>query len=46
VQAELDGICATPIADCADREFTELAGTLRTVTLRPRGTSLTMEADL
>jgi amino acid transporter len=46
LQAEFTEISVTPIADCADREFTELAGTLRTVTLRPRGASLTMEADL
>ena len=37
---------ATPIGDCADREVADVAGTLRTVTLRPRGASLTMEADL
>jgi amino acid transporter len=37
---------AKPIADCDDREVADVTGTLRTVTLRPRGTSLTMEADL
>jgi amino acid transporter len=37
---------ATPIADTSAHEFVDVAGTLRTVTLRPRGTSLTMEADL
>jgi amino acid transporter len=30
----------------SEREMVALAGTLREVTLRPRGTSLTMEADL
>ena len=37
---------ATPIADAAEHEYVDVAGMLRTVTLRPRGTSLTMEADL
>jgi amino acid transporter len=36
----------TPISEVVDREVAEVAGTLRTVTLRPRGASLTMEADL
>jgi RecG-like helicase len=36
----------TPIAEVVDRQIAEVAGTLRTVTLRPRGASLTMEADL
>jgi amino acid transporter len=34
------------IADSQEREIVEVAGTLRTVTLRPRGQSLTMEAEL
>jgi amino acid transporter len=52
LQAELSsvpgvgGASATPIAGCADRQLVDIAGTLRTVTLRPRGTSLTMEADM
>jgi len=46
LQAELTEISVSPICDCADREFADLAGTLRAVTLRPRGSSLTMEADL
>ncbi len=37
---------AVPIADCAQREMVDVAGTLRAVTRRPRGASLTMEADL
>jgi amino acid transporter len=40
------GASTAPIADCADRELVDVAGTLRSVTLRPRGSSLTMEADL
>jgi amino acid transporter len=46
IQSELTDINVTPIAESTDREMADLAGTLRTVTLRPRGTSLTMEADL
>ena len=43
--AGTDG-ATVPIADSRHREFVDVAGTLRAVTLRPRGTSLTMEADL
>ncbi len=46
LQAEIDEFSAKPIGDCTDREVADVAGTLRTVTLRPRGPSLTMEADL
>jgi len=46
LQAEISDASATPIAECADREVASVAGTLRTVTLRPHGDSLTMEADL
>jgi amino acid transporter len=35
-----------PIADSRHREIVNVAGTLRAVTLRPRGGSLTMEAEL
>ncbi len=35
-----------PIAETRRRELVNLTGTLRAVTLRPRGPSLTMEADL
>ncbi len=42
----VSGVVAAPIADCRDRNVVDVAGTLRTVTLRPRGPSLTMEADL
>jgi amino acid transporter len=36
----------TPIADSQQRERVELAGTLRAVTMRPSGGSLSMEAEL
>jgi amino acid transporter len=35
-----------PIAETRARELVNLTGTLRAVTLRPRGPSMTMEADL
>ncbi|MGH3371628.1 MAG: OB-fold nucleic acid binding domain-containing protein [Nocardioidaceae bacterium] len=38
------GCC--PIADAADREYVELQGSLRTVTLRPRGGVPALEAEL
>lgn len=37
--------CA-PIASCAERELVRVAGTLRTVTLRPRAGVPTLEAEL
>jgi amino acid transporter len=52
VHAEVTGMSqvgerpAVAIADCRQREVVDVAGTLRAVTLRPRGPSLTMEADL
>jgi len=46
LQAECRDDGVTPIADTDTHEYVDVAGTLRTVTLRPRGTSLTMEADL
>jgi amino acid transporter len=46
LQTDIAEVSATPIGDCLDHEFVDVSGTLRTVTLRPRGTSLTMEADL
>jgi len=36
----------TPIADAPDRELVRLRGTLRTVTLRPRGGVPALEAEL
>jgi hypothetical protein len=41
-----DGGTPTPIADSQHRDLVDLAGTLRGVTLRPHGPSLTMEAEL
>jgi amino acid transporter len=46
VQAEIHEINAQPIDECGDRQVADVAGVLRSVTLRPRGPSLTMEADL
>jgi amino acid transporter len=46
VQAEINEINAQPIGECGDRQVADVAGVLRSVTLRPRGPSLTMEADL
>jgi hypothetical protein len=37
---------ATPIAVCAERRRARVAGTLRTVTLRPRGGAPALEAEL
>ncbi|MCA1982621.1 OB-fold nucleic acid binding domain-containing protein [Nocardioides nematodiphilus] len=39
-----DGV--TPIAEAADRDRTWLRGTLRTVTMRPRGGAPALEAEL
>ncbi|MBA0052012.1 DNA-binding protein [Streptomyces sp. AJS327] len=36
----------TPISACADRQIVRVAGTLRTVTLRPRAGVPTLEAEL
>jgi amino acid transporter len=41
-----DGRRLTPIAEGEQRERVELAGTLRAVTMRPSGGSLSMEAEL
>jgi amino acid transporter len=46
LQAEIEQTAAQPIVDCGDREVVDVTGILRSVTLRPRGPSLTMEADL
>jgi hypothetical protein len=43
-QADTPG--CVPIVESRPRELVNLTGTLRAVTLRPRGPSLTMEADL
>jgi amino acid transporter len=44
--SQVGGTLATPIADSQNGEMVDVAGTLRAVTLRPQGNSLTMEADL
>jgi amino acid transporter len=44
--ADRDGGRPVPIADSRHRETVDIAGTLRTVTLRPRGSTPTMEAEL
>jgi hypothetical protein len=46
LQARVADVNATPIADLADREQCEVAGTLRTVTVRPRGNSPALQAEL
>ncbi len=45
-EIRVGGTPATPISDSKASEVVNVAGTLRAVTRRPRGTSLTMEADL
>jgi hypothetical protein len=44
--ADRDGGRPMPISDSRHREIVDVAGTLRTVTLRPRGSTPTMEAEL
>jgi amino acid transporter len=46
LQARVADVHATPIADLADRDQCEVAGTLRTVTVRPRGNSPALQAEL
>jgi RecG-like helicase len=46
LQTQVSEVNATPIADCGDRQRASVAGILRAVTVRPRGQSMTMEADL
>ncbi len=41
-----DDAAATPIADIADRQHAVIAGTLRAVTVRPRGSSPALHAEL
>lgn len=45
-QEEAPETGATPIADCHDREWVAVTGTLRSVTLQPRGAGHVLEADL
>ncbi|MEU8800138.1 OB-fold nucleic acid binding domain-containing protein [Spirillospora sp. NPDC048819] len=46
LQKSAGGEGATPITDCAERKRHRVAGTLRTVTLRPRGGAPALEAEL
>ena len=46
LQEDLDRHGATPIASCGERRRFCVAGTLRTVTLRPRGGAPALEAEL
>src|SRR5262245_33345219 len=46
LQKSTDEEGATPICDCAERKRACVAGTLRTVTLRPRGGAPALEAEL
>ncbi|MEU8269756.1 OB-fold nucleic acid binding domain-containing protein [Sphaerisporangium sp. NPDC088356] len=46
LQEDLDRYGATPIASCGQRRRFCVAGTLRTVTLRPRGGVPSLEAEL
>lgn len=46
LQESVATLGATPVARCHDREVVSVAGTLRTVTLRPRAGVPTLEAEL
>ena len=46
LQARMAGTSATPIGETADRQQVVVAGTLRAVTVRPRGSSQSMQAEL
>jgi hypothetical protein len=46
LQKTADDEGATPISDCGQRKRHCVAGTLRTVTLRPRGGAPALEAEL
>ena len=46
LRAEVSEAGATPIAQCHDRDWVDVTGTLRSVTLQPHGDTLTLEADL
>ncbi|MDP9433251.1 MAG: OB-fold nucleic acid binding domain-containing protein [Actinomycetota bacterium] len=46
LQEQLADAGATPVAACGDRKRVCLAGTLRTVTLRPRGGAPALDAEL
>lgn len=46
LQGQLADVGATAVAHCGDRKRVCLAGTLRTVTLRPRGGAPALDAEL
>ncbi len=46
LQARVADAAATPIAEVSDREHAVIAGTLRAVTVRPRGSSPALHAEL
>lgn len=46
LQEDAERAGATPIASCHGRERTSVCGTLRTVTLQPRGGTPALEAEL
>jgi amino acid transporter len=46
LQARVANVHAMPIADLADRDQAEVVGTLRAVTVRPRGNSPALQAEL
>ncbi|XRQ16490.1 OB-fold nucleic acid binding domain-containing protein [Actinomadura welshii] len=46
LQKSTGGEGATPITECGERTRHRVAGTLRTVTLRPRGGAPALEAEL
>jgi hypothetical protein len=46
LQADVATAGATPIADTSDRQPAVIAGTVRAVTVRPRGSSPTLQADV
>ena len=46
LRATYADVACTPIAEAPDREMVRLQGTLRTVTLRPRGGVPALEAEL
>jgi len=46
LQARVADVNAMPIADLADRDQAEVVGTLRAVTVRPRGNSPALQAEL
>jgi hypothetical protein len=46
LQDEVSETGATPISRCHDRDWVDVTGTLRSVTLQPSGANLTLEAEL